>query len=336
MSTYLPAILVIALLYGLLGLGLNLEWGHTGIINFGHVAFFAVGAYTSALLTVHAKVPVAVGPLAAVVAAALFALPIGWITLRLSTDFLAIVTIGFAETIRIILLNAGWSGGPSGITAVPRPLTDLSSQQFNVYWALAVLVVVVLTIWLLRNISSSSYGRLLMAIKNDERAVSMLGRNIASAKTSSLIIGSALAGLAGSIYAHYIGYVAPDQFQPSVTFFVWAGIIIGGSSHLGALLGSVALVALLEASRFLGDFGFTLFSTTQMANVRFIVVGILIVVFLIVRPDGALPFRAGRHGAGLPPAGSGPDSGGTDPGAGPAAGPTPDDAPLPVTGRGSS
>ena len=298
MSTYLPAILVIALLYGLLGISLNLEWGHTGIINFGHVAFFATGAYTTSLLTTRTSAGIAPGLIAAFVMAALLALPIGWITLRLSSDFLAIVTIGFAETLRIILLNAGWSGGPSGITGIPRPLTTLDVQQFNLIWAGTVALAVIAAMLVLRNISRSPFGRVLRAIRADERAAAMLGKNVAAAKTTSLVIGSGLAGLAGAIYAHYIGYIAPDQFEPSVTFFVWAGIIIGGSSHVGALIGTIGLVGLLEASRFLGDFGFTAISATHMANLRLIAVGLLIILFVRFRPQGAFPSRApGRRGA---------------------------------------
>ncbi len=324
MSTYLPAILVIALIYGLLGISLNLEWGHTGIINFGHVAFFATGAYTTSLLTTHTSAGVGAGLVAAFVLAALLALPIGWITLRLSTDFLAIVTIGFAEALRIILLNAGWSGGPSGVTGIPRPLTTLEVTRFNLIWAGTVALVVVAAMVLLRGITRSPFGRVLRAIRSDERAAAMLGKNVAAAKTTSLVIGSGLAGLAGAIYAHYIGYIAPDQFEPSVTFFVWAGIIIGGSSHLGALAGTIGLVGLLEASRFLGDFGFTAISPTHMANLRLIVVGLIIILFVRFRPQGAFPSRVSKVRAAssdspatgdlVPAASAGADSGtGSDP-----------------------
>ena len=295
MITYLPAILTIALIYGLLGLALNLEWGHTGIINFGHVAFFAIGAYGSALLNVHFSVPVPVGFLVGCLLAALAAIPIGWITLRLKADFLAIVTIGFSETVRVVLESSAWSGGPSGVTGVERPFSDLSIDQFNAGWLIVIAAIVLVAFLTLRNVTESQFGRLLRAIKADEPAVAMLGKNVAASKTVSLVIGSALAGGAGALYAHYVGYISPDQFEPSTTFYVWAGIIIGGSSHLGALIGSVGLVAMFEASRFLGDFGFTLLSATDIANLRLIAVGVIIILFLRFRPDGLMRYRASKR-----------------------------------------
>lgn len=295
MITYLPAILTIAMIYGLLGLALNLNWGHTGIINFGHVAFFAIGAYTSALLNTKFSIPVPIGFAAGCIVAGLAAVPIGWITLRLKADFLAIVTIGFSETVRVVLEGSAWSGGPSGVTKIERPFADLPSDEFNLAWLAVFLVVVVAVFFLMRSITESQLGRVLRAIKADDQAVSMLGKNVAGSKTLSLVIAAALAGGAGALYAHYIGYISPSQFLPSVTFYVWAGIIIGGSSHLGALLGSVALIGLFEATRFLGDFGFDLISATDMANLRLIAVGVVIILFLKFRPNGLLPYKPSRR-----------------------------------------
>lgn len=283
------------MIYGLLGLALNLNWGHTGIINFGHVAFFAIGAYTSALLNTEFGLPVPVGFVAGLLLAGLFAIPIGWITLRLKADFLAIVTIGFSETVRVILEASDWSGGPSGITGIERPFSNLAAGDFNLVWLAIFVFAVIAAFFLLRNITESQFGRVLRAIKSDEPAVSMLGKNVAASKTMSLVVAAALAGGAGSLYAHYIGYISPGQFLPSVTFYVWAGIIIGGSSHLGALIGSVTLIGLFEASRFLSDFGFDLISPTDMASVRLIAVGVIIILFLKFRPNGVLPYKPSRR-----------------------------------------
>lgn len=295
MIDYIPGILTIALMFGMLGLALNLEWGHTGIINFGHVAFFAIGAYTSALLGTKFHLPVPVGFIAGCALAALAAVPIGWITLRLKADFLAIVTIGFSEALRVSLESSTWAGGPNGITGIARPFSALSIDQFNLRWLIIVGVAVLLAYLLLRNVTESQFGRLLRAIKSDEAATAMLGKNVAASKTVSLVIGSALAGGAGSLYAHYMGYISPEQFLPLVTFYIWAAIIIGGSSHVGALLGSIGLVGLFEASRFLGDFGFKMFSATDIANIRLIVVGAAIILFLRFRPSGLLPYRPSKR-----------------------------------------
>ena len=282
------------MIYGLLGLALNLNWGHTGVINFGHVAFFAIGAYTSALLNTEFSIPVPIGFVAGCIVAGLAAVPIGWITLRLKADFLAVVTIGFSETVRVVLEGSGWSGGPSGVTGIERPFAGLPSGEFNLAWLAVFLIVVVAVFFLMRSITESQLGRVLRAIKADEPAVAMLGKNVAGSKTVSLVIAASLAGGAGALYAHYIGYISPSQFLPAVTFYVWAGIIIGGSSHLGALIGSVVLIGLFEATRFLGDFGFDLISATDMASLRLIAVGVVIILFLKFRPNGLLPYKPSR------------------------------------------
>lgn len=294
MIAYIPAILNIALIFGLLGLALNLQWGRTGIINFGHVAFFAIGAYTTAILTTKFDVPVVIGVIAGTLASAAAAVPIGWVTLRLKEDYLAIVTLGMAEAIRILIENNDWLGSTNGITGVPRPFGEMSMSSFNFLWLLILTAVTVIFVLLLRSITESQFGRVLRAIKSDEAAASILGKNVAAYKSMSLVIGSSLAGTAGAIYAHYVGFIAPDQFLALVTFYVWAGIVIGGSAHWGALLGTTLLIAAFEATRFLGDLGFDLFSGSEMAHIRLIVVGLAIVLFLRFRRNGLWPYNENR------------------------------------------
>lgn len=290
MSTYLTATLSIALIYGLMGLGLNIQWGHTGLLNFGHVAFFAVGAYTSGLLAL-AGMPIWVGAVAALVAAAVLALPVGWLTVRLKEDYLAIVTLALAEVVRIIFLNADWSGGPSGLTGVPRLFSQIERSTRTWIWALLLVLIVVVAVTVVRSVTEAPFGRTLRAIRGDEVAVASLGKNVAAYKTQSFLLGAGLAGLAGSLYAHWIGYIAPEQFVPLVTFYVFIGIILGGSSHVGAVLGTMLLVAAFEASRFATDLGAIPISATAMANLRLIVVGIGLVLLLRWRPEGLWPYK---------------------------------------------
>ncbi|CAM5221258.1 Branched-chain amino acid transport system permease protein OS=Castellaniella defragrans OX=75697 GN=HNR28_001741 PE=4 SV=1 [Castellaniella defragrans] len=296
MTTYLPAVLSIALVYGILGLALNLNWGRTGIINFGVVAFFAVGAYTSALLDTVYHVNIVWAGLAACLLSALAAVPVGWITLRLKADFLAIVTIGFAESLRIFVQGEDWTGGPSGVIGIHRLFSGSTPAEFNVAWFFIFAAATLIAFLLVHGITRSRLGSLLRAIKSDEIAVSMLGKNVVAAKTLSLVISATICGAAGVLYAHYIGYISPDQFTAMVTFYVWAGIIIGGSSDLGALLGCVLLVGLLEITRFVdwADVGFL--SVADIANLRMMVVGLVILLFLIFRAEGILPYRP-RRGA---------------------------------------
>lgn len=298
MTTYFPAILSIAFMYGALGLALNLNWGRTGIINFGVVAFFAVGAYTSALLDTVFGVNIWLSSLVGCVLAGLTAIPMGWITLRLKADFLAIVTIGFAESLRIFVQGVDWTGGPSGVIGISRPWSGSSPTTFNVAWMVIFCIAALVTYLIVSGITRSRLGNLLRAIKSDETAVAMLGKNVVGAKTLSLVMSAIITGGIGALYAHYIGYISPDQFTAMVTFDVWAGIIIGGSSDLGALVGSMVLVGVLEATRFI-DWSSTGFVTVgAVANIRMMAVGLVIVLFLIFREQGLFPYRGPRRSRG--------------------------------------
>lgn len=292
MSSYIFAIGSIALIYALLALGLNLQWGHTGLINFGHVGFYAIGAYASALV-VQAGAPIYVGIIVGTLLAGLGAYPIGWLTLRLKEDYLAIVTIGFSEIIRIILLNSKWSGGAAGLAGVPRLFVSAGRELSQLLWFALMFALVIITIMFMRRLSASPFGRVLRAIRADDVAIESLGKNASQFKTVSLVIGAGLAGLAGSLYAHWVGFVAPDQFVPLITFYIWTGIILGGSSHLGSVVGTMILVTLFEGTRFLSDFGLPI-DSTKLAYVRFIVVGIVMIRFLQVRPAGLWPHRHAR------------------------------------------
>lgn len=293
MTAYLVAMAIIALIYGLLALGLNLHWGHTGLINFGHVAFFAIGAYASALLTLGGA-PMVVGAVAATALGALAALPIGWVSVRLRSDYLAIVTIGFSEMVRLVLLNEVWlTRGPMGLPGVPRPFDSLPAGANELVFLLILGVTVALAFLLVERVVRSPFGRVLRAIREDEDEAAALGKDVLRFKVKSLVLGAAIAGLAGSFYAHYINYVVPDQFLPLVTFYVWIAVILGGSgNNLGVLLGTGILMVFLEGTRFLKDWGFAL-DEVRLAALRFIVVGLALILLVRYRPQGILGEREG-------------------------------------------
>jgi branched-chain amino acid transport system permease protein len=294
MTTYLPAIATIALMYGALGLSLNLQVGRTGIINFGHIAFFGVGAYTTALLSIGGMSLALSIPLAAALGG-LTALPLGWIAARLTSHYLAIVTIGFAEALRTLLQNLEVTGGPSGLVGVPRPFGDLAPDLFAGIWLGVAAAVLVFTYVICRIVTRGLLGLNLSGIREDEPAAAMLGRNVAAYKTMVLVLGSALAALTGACYAHWIGFVSAEQFDPRVTFYIWAGIIIGGASHAGAWLGAAAIAAVFELTRFLSDFGITAFTDTQLASLRWIAIGLILIITMKFRPGGLLPMRSRHH-----------------------------------------
>jgi branched-chain amino acid transport system permease protein len=292
MIAYLAAMAIIALIYSLLALGLNLHWGHTGLINFGHVAFFAIGAYASAMLTLGGA-PIAAGAVAATVLAGLAALPIGWVAVRLRSDYLAIVTIGFSETVRLVLQNEVWlTRGPMGLPGVPRPFGWFGPGANELVYLAMLAVVVAVVYTLLERVVRSPFGRVLRAIREDEDAAAALGKDVVGFKVRSLVLGAAIAGLAGSFYAHYINYVVPDQFLPLVTFYVWIAVILGGSgSNPGALVGTAILMVFLEGTRFVKDWGFAL-DEVRLAALRFVVVGLALVLLVLHRPQGLLGERA--------------------------------------------
>ncbi|KAF0230515.1 MAG: branched-chain amino acid transport system permease [Beijerinckiaceae bacterium] len=288
MEAYLVAILIITAIYVLLSLGLTLQYGLTGLINFGHVGFFCIGAYAAAILSAYAGLPVIVGFLAAIVLAGLAAFPIGLIALRLRDDYFAIVTLGFSETVRIIVTSEKQlTNGVQGIPGIPRLVDGV-----GILSALAVLAVLLAAngaaIYAFRRIVASPFGRMIEAIRDNEEAVKALGKDPARFKIQVLVLGAALAGLSGAFYAHYIGYVSPDQFNPLVTFYVWMAIIMGGVGRIsGAIVGTALLMLFLEGSRFLRDV-MPFISAVDMASIRIGAVGLALVLFTLYRPQGLM------------------------------------------------
>lgn len=292
MVAYLVAVGIIALIYMLLTIGLNLQYGYTGLINFGVVAFFAIGAYASALLTLHgwALLPAFV---VAIIVAAIAAYPIGLLSLRLSDDYLAVVTLGFSEVVRLAIQQEEWlTHGVQGLPGIPRIFQSLGIGEYAELATLAVLVLCNLAaIGLMLHLVRSPYGRLIQAIRDDEVAVEAIGKDPRRLKVQVFMLGSGLAGLAGAFYAHFITYLSPDQFLPLVTFYVWIAMIIGGTGRTtGAVAGSLILMVFLEGSRFARDW-IPGVSEVQMASVRLAMVGLGLILFTIYRPQGMMGSR---------------------------------------------
>jgi branched-chain amino acid transport system permease protein len=288
MEAYLIAIGIIALIYVILSLGLTLQYGLTGLINFGHVGFFAIGAYTSALLALNG-VPLIFSFAAAAVLAALAAWPIGLVSLRLRDDYFAIVTLGFSEVVRIVITSEKWlTSGVQGIPGIPRLYEGLGGTTAQAAVLATILGVTLFGVWMIRRIAGSPFGRLIEAIRDNEEAVQALGKDPARFKIQVLVVGAGLAGVAGAFYAHYISYIVPDQFIPLVTFYVWMAIIMGGVGRVsGAIVGSAILMAFLEGSRFLRDI-IPGVSEVDMASVRIGAVGLLLILFIMFRPQGLM------------------------------------------------
>lgn len=288
MEAYLVAIGIIALIYVLLSLGLTLQYGLTGLINFGHVGFFAIGAYASALLVLNGA-PFIAGFAGAALFAAVAAWPIGLVSLRLRDDYFAIVTLGFSEVVRIVLTSERWlTQGVQGIPGIPRLYSGLGGAAGQIATFATILAVTIAAAWMIRRIARSPFGRIIEAIRDNEEAVQALGKDPPRFKIQVLVVGAALAGIAGAFYAHYITYIVPEQYIPLVTFYVWMAIIMGGVGRVsGAVIGSVILMAFLEGSRFIRDIVPGI-SEVDMASVRIGLVGLLLILFIIYRPQGLM------------------------------------------------
>lgn len=288
MDAYLIAIAIIGAIYVLLALGLNLQYGLTGIVNFGHVGFFCVGAYTTAILTTHGVSMLVSFPMAALLAM-LSAWPLGLVSIRLREDYFAIVSLGFSEVVRLVATSERWlTNGVQGIPGIPKMFGMLTGTP----QALAVLGLLValnlLAVFAMLRIVRSPFGRMIEAIRDNEEAVKALGKDPAGFKIQVLVLGAGLAGIGGAVYAHYIGYISPEQFVPLMTFQVWMAIIMGGVGRIsGALVGAILLMVFLEGSRFLRDV-MPFISEVAMASVRLGVVGLALVLFTMYRPQGLM------------------------------------------------
>ncbi|WP_029007802.1 branched-chain amino acid ABC transporter permease [Azospirillum halopraeferens] len=289
MEAYLLAVAVIALIYTLLTLGLNLQYGFTGLINFGVVGFFAIGAYTSGL-TVLAGWPLPVGLLLAALAAALASWPVGLLSLRLRIEYFAIVMLGYAETIRLVVTSESWlTGGVRGIAGIPSTSAALGLQADPTLVTFAItLAAVVAVILVTRHLIASPFGRVIRAIRDDEDAVRALGKHPGRFKVTVFVLGNAVAGLAGALYAHYITYISPDQFVSLLTFYIWVAMIMGGAGRIGgAVVGTVVLMVFVEGSRFVRDV-MPGVAEVEMSSIRLGVIGLALMLLMRFRPQGIL------------------------------------------------
>jgi len=292
--------LVFAGSFAIIVLGLNLQWGYTGLFNVGVAGFVAVGAYTSAILTTPESAdriggfgwPVAAGWLAAMCASGLAGLLIGTVALRLRDDYLAITTFGVAVTIQLVATNAQrLTGGPFGVQFIPKPLqgwlgTGLPWTLGYLALTLALLAVVYVA---LERLVRSPWGRVLRAIREDEAAAASLGKRAFAFRLQSFVIGSALMGLGGAVYAHFVGYIAPEDFLPILTFQLWAMLIVGGSgNNRGALLGAFVVWGFWTAAGGLLRGFVPQAEQARAAALQVVLIGVLIALMLVLRPRGLL------------------------------------------------
>jgi branched-chain amino acid transport system permease protein len=295
--------LTTALTFGLICLGLNVQWGQTGLFNVGIAGFVAIGAYTSALLTTPDApdrfggfdLPIVAGWLAAAGVSGLAALLIGAVTLRLRADYLAITTFGVAISIQLVMLNLqSFTGGPFGIAFIPRPFVGLQENAlaFNIANFLLLAAVTLIVFTGLELLVRGPWGRVLRAIREDETAAAAIGKSANVYRLQAFVLGSAIMGLAGAIQGHFIGFIAPDNYLSALTFQVWAMLIVGGAgNNFGALVGAIVVWGLWSASSALTASLFPPDQQARAASLQIVLIGVLLAVILVVRPRGLLGER---------------------------------------------
>jgi branched-chain amino acid transport system permease protein len=287
-------------IYALFTLGLQLSCGLTGLINFGQAGFMAIGAYTMGILVVdHHWSFWASLPAAALVTSA-SSLLVGLPSLRLRADYLAIVTIAFAEIVRYTAQNAGFTGGNQGILGFDGAWWDLIDSLAPMLKSIGLAsrpeLVLLVAVWatflvlalLLAFAGRTPWGRVLRAIREDEDAAAALGKNVLSYKLQSLAGAAVLAGIAGWFLAVQVTFLYPSMFEPNFTFLGYAILILGGlGSFVGVGLGSLLFWFLLEGLRLLD----LPLGAEQLASLRFILVGLLLIGLTMLRPQGMLGNR---------------------------------------------
>jgi len=296
---YLAFFLTTAGIYALLCLGLNIQWGYTGLFNIGVSAFFAIGAYGSAILTKTADathlggfgLPFLAGVAGAAVLAGILGYLIGIPIMRLKEDYQAIATIGIAETIRLIIRNnpGHLTNGTRGIRAIPQPLHDYIPFDYNFFYLLIVAAAIVLIYLVIEKAIRAPWGRALKAIREDETVAQVVGKDVTSFKMQSFVLGSIIMGVSGALYAHFIQFISPEAFEPmNTTFLVWVMLIAGGSgNNRGAILGAFVLWFAWTQTEFLTDM-LPVALQNQAGAIRVILIGLILEVILLTRPRGLL------------------------------------------------
>jgi branched-chain amino acid transport system permease protein len=299
-----------AVIYALAAIGINVQFGYTGLLNFGQAAFMAVGAYGIAIGVatwgLSFWLSVGIGLAAAVALALVLGIP----TLRLRADYLAIVTIAAAEIFRITVRTSNYrdvTGGTDGLQQFSASFFDINPYGRGEYgvgpvsfdertmWVLTVgWIVVALCCLVVYLLMRSPWGRVLKAIREDEDAVRSLGKNVFSYKMQSLIIGGVIGALGGFIFALSTGSVTPDSYAPEVTFFAYTIVILGGAARvLGPVVGAIIFWLIIQLTdqilrqAIAADYiPSSLMDTTQVGAVRFILVGLGLMALIIFRPQG--------------------------------------------------
>jgi branched-chain amino acid transport system permease protein len=280
-SAYLIHLLILICIYLILSISLQLSVGFTGLLNLGHIAFYAIGAYASALLALNGF-PFWFCFLSAGIFAMIFGFLLSLPTNKLKGDYLALATMGFSFVVYAVLLN--WTSltrGPLGLPGIPKPKIFGISFSDNLSFLILVAIIALISYLIIKRITISPFGKILEATRDNELLTRVLGKNTFKIKTISLMISAFFAGISGSLYAHYITFIDPSSFTILQLIPVLSIIIIGGLASLkGTIIATIILVLLPEPLRFIG------FPSSIVGPARQILYSLILLFILIYKPKG--------------------------------------------------
>ena len=300
---YLVAFLIFGGIYAILCLALNVQWGFGGLFNAGIAGFFAVGAYTSALLTAQPsethvggfELPVPLGILAAAMTAGITGWAVARICIRLKSDYLAMASIGIAEILRMVIVNEDWlTNGSLGITNIPRPFDGLlEGRAADILYLVIVWLIVALVYLVCNRLYDSPWGRTLRAVRDNEDAARAVGKDVDAFRLQTFVIGAALMGVAGALSAHYFRFLSPEATEPLlITFLVWVMLMAGGSgNNKGAILGALSVWAIWSMTEIFAN-RLPAELATRSSYIRMLLIGLLLQFVLQKYRSGLLPERS--------------------------------------------
>ncbi len=281
---YFVHIAILIGIYSILAMSLNLVVGFTGLLSITQAAFYGIGAYATAILLTSFGVNFFLSIVMGMIITAIISFAIGYVLSKFDGDYFALGSFGFNIIVFSIFLNwQSFTRGPLGIPGITKPVLFGFDFSDNTIYLILVIIFAGLTFLLSEFITSSSFGRVLKAIREDERAIQVFGYNTLFFKLTIFVIGAMIASLAGSLYASYITYVDPSSFNLSESIFILAIIILGGlANNKGAVLGAICLVVLPELLRFVG------FPSDIAAQMRQVTYGLILVLLMLYRPQGLM------------------------------------------------
>jgi branched-chain amino acid transport system permease protein len=285
---YLLGVGILAAVYAINALSLNLQVGVTGLLNFGQVAFVGIGAYSVAILDSHG-VPWIFGFLVGAVLAGIAGALVGRLGRTLASDYWAIATLALAELVRLVTLNQDrFTGGAQGLSAVTGLWTNLSGTARDAATFATIFVLLAIAYAVARRVRNDQYGRVLVLIRENPDLAASLRHNVVSAKVRVMALSAVMASVCGGFYAMYISFIGPSQLLPFATFLIFTMVVVGGLGNTtGAVVGAVLITVLYDGTRFVRDWIGV--SADQAAAIRILVIGVVLLGFLLVRTEGLVP-----------------------------------------------